>query len=299
MSTAEPFIDVTVARELVNSQFPHWSSHAVTRLEDEGWCNRTFRLGDNMLIRLPRHQAYAAQVEKEASWLPKLSHYLPLQIPQALALGAPSSNYPFHWSVCGWIEGQTARPENVKDMSHLARELAAFLAALQRVPQQDGPQPGPHNFFRGGTLSTYDAQTRAAIAAIATKLDAIAATEVWDRALASRWQRDPVWIHGDVSVGNLLVKDGQLCAVIDFGNIGVGDPACDLAMYWTIFEGNARRSFKSGLDLDEETWARGRAWVLWKALILAAGLAASNSFEASKSWSIIHEVLADHRRTDA
>ena len=299
MNTSEPLIDITVARELVKSQFPSWSNLAVVPVEDEGWCNRTFHLGDDMIIRLPRHQAYAAQVTKEATWLPKLARQLPLQIPEPLALGAPSVSYPFHWSVYGWIEGQTARPDRVKDMSNLARDMAAFLAALQRVPPQDGPSPGPHNFYRGGPLSTYDTQTRAAIAAIGTKIDMNLATEVWDSALASCWQGTSVWIHGDVSVGNLLVKHGELCAVIDFGNIAVGDPACDIAMYWTTFEGDARRSFRDVLELDEETWARGRGWALWKALILAAGLAASNSFEASKSWSIIHEVLADHRRTDA
>lgn len=299
MNTSEPLIDVTFARELVKSQFPSWSNLAVTPVEDEGWCNRAFHLGDDMIIRLPRHQAYAAQVEKEATWLTKLAPQLPLEIPEPLALGTPSVNYPFHWSVYRWIEGQAARPERVEDMFNLARDLAAFLAALQRVPPKDGPSPGPHNFYRGGSLSTYDSQTRAAIAAIGPKIDMTLATEVWDCALASRWQGMPVWIHGDVSVGNLLVKHGQLCAVIDFGNIGVGDPACDIAMYWTTFESGARKSFRDALELDDETWARGRGWVLWKALILAAGLAASNSFEASKSWSIIHEVLADHRRTDA
>ena len=184
-------------------------------------------------------------------------------------------------------------------MPNLASDLATFLAALQRVSPQGGPPPGPHNFYRGGALSTYDSQTRSAIEAIGTKIDMTLATEVWDRALSSRWQGTPVWIHGDVSAGNLMVKNGQLCAVIDFGNIGVGDPACDLAMYWTMFDSDARRTFRASLELDDKTWARGRGWVLWKALILASGLAASNSFEASRSWSTIHEVLADHRRTDA
>jgi aminoglycoside phosphotransferase (APT) family kinase protein len=299
MNTSEPFIVVSVALELVRSQFPSWSSLDVTPVEDEGWCNRAFRLGENMIMRLPRHQSYAAQVEKEAAWLPKLAPLLPTPIPEPVALGAPSAHYPLHWSVYRWIEGQTARPERVESMSTLARSLAAFLVALQRVPTQDGPAPGPHNFYRGGPLATYDSQTRSAIAAIGTKIDMTLATEAWDRALASRWQGMPVWIHGDVSVGNLLVKNGQLCAVIDFGNIGVGDPACDIAMYWTTFEGDAKKAFSDGLDLDRETWARGRGWVLWKALILASGLAVSNSFEAAKSWSVIHDVLADHRRTDA
>jgi aminoglycoside phosphotransferase (APT) family kinase protein len=297
MNPPEPLIDLGVARALVQSQFPAWSHLPVTPVEDEGWCNRAFHLGDGMLIRLPRLKAYAAQVEKEAIWLAKLAARLPLPIPEPLALGTPSVHYPFHWSVYRWIEGRSARPERVQDMAQLAGDLAAFLTALQRVPSDDGPAPGAHNFYRGGPLSTYDAQTRAAIAVLSTQIDSTLATEVWDRALASCWQGTSVWIHGDVSVGNLLVTHGRLSAVIDFGNIAVGDPACDTAMCWNVFAGRARTRFRQALELDEETWARGRGWVLWKALILAAGLSTSNAYEASKAWSIIHAVLADHRET--
>ena len=299
MKTEDPHIDTDLARRLVKSQFPHWASLDVTPVAEEGWCNRAFHLGEQMVLRMPRHLAYAEQVKKEYDWLPRLAPRLPLLIPEVLAIGAPSEDYPWNWSICRWIEGETAKPDRVVNMVSVALDLAGFLAALQSIDTQDGPPPGPHNFYRGGPLATYDNQTREAVAALGGNIDAAAVLEVWESALASSWQGQPVWIHGDVSVGNLLVRSGQLRAVIDFGNLGVGDPACDLAMNWTVFEPGTREAFRHRLPLDADTWARGRGWVLWKALILASGLTSSNAFEASRPWSIIEEVLSDHRRTDA
>ncbi len=299
MTDDEPLVDANTARRLVETQFPQWAGLKVLPVATEGWCNRVFHLGSEMVIRMPRHLAYAKQVEKEVQWLPRLAPMLPIPVPEPLAIGSPSEHYPWHWSVYRWIEGATATPERVTSMIGLARQLAGFLVALQRIAPQDGPPPGPHNFYRGGPLATYDSQTREAIAALGGRIDTAAVLEVWERGLASSWQDPPVWIHGDVSVGNLLVRNGQLSAVIDFGNLGIGDPACDLAICWTVFESKARSAFRHRLALDPETWARGRGWALWKALILAAGLASSNAFEASRPWEIIEEVLADHHRADA
>jgi aminoglycoside phosphotransferase (APT) family kinase protein len=140
-------------------------------------------------------------------------------------------------------------------------------------------------------LITYDAATRQAIAALKGRIDADAATEVWETALMTTWDRPPVWVHGDVSAGNLLVQAGRLHAVIDFGMLGVGDPACDLAIAWTLFETESRKTFRALLPLDPGTWARGRAWALWKALILAAGLTAGQADETKRCWRIIEAVL--------
>jgi aminoglycoside phosphotransferase (APT) family kinase protein len=295
MNTEEPHIDVDIARSLVRSQFPRWADLSVAPVQSEGWCNQTFHLGDRMVIRLPRHVAYTEQVRKEADWLPRLAPLLPFSVPEPLAVGAPSEHYPWHWSVYNWIEGETARPERIACMSAFAADLAEFLSALQAISPLEGPGPGQHNFYRGGALTAYDTQTREAISALGARVDAAAALTVWERATASSWLEPPVWIHGDVSVGNLLVSGGRLNAVIDFGNLAVGDPACDLAMYWTVFDEAAKRSFRNGLLLGRETWARGRGWVLWKALILAAGFTSSNAYEASQPWGIIEEVLSDHR----
>ena len=182
-------------------------------------------------------------------------------------------------------------------MPRFATALAQFLAALQRIDAEGGPPAGPHNFFRGGSLAVYDGETRQAIEALSGRIDADAATAVWEQTLATQWQGPPVWFHGDVAAGNLLVKDGRLTAVIDFGTSGVGDPDCDLAIAWTLFAGESREAFRGLLPLDKATWARGRGWTLWKALIVIAQLPGNNPdpVEIEKSRCVLNEVLADHR----
>jgi aminoglycoside phosphotransferase (APT) family kinase protein len=291
-------IDDVLVRHLVATQFPQWKDLPVWPVDHGGWDNRTFHLGDKMLVRMPSAAVYAAQVEKEQYWLPRLAPLLPLQIPVPLAIGEPAESFPWKWSIYGWLEGSAAASAQVIDQCDFAKSLAQFLSALQRIDPTDGPLPGPHNFYRGGSLTVYDTETRNAIAALTDKIDVVAATEVWEKALATTWVSSPVWIHGDVSAGNLLVKEGRLSAVIDFGMLGIGDPACDLAIAWTLFKGESREIFRETLSLDAGTWARGRAWTLWKALIIAAGQTDANAVEAANPWRVIDEVLADHRRKE-
>ena len=295
MSADRIDIDVTLVRRLISTQFANWAHLPIRPCEPGGWDNRTFHLGDHMSVRLPSAERYVAQVEKEHRWLPCLAPLLPLPIPVPLALGAPDGDYPWPWSVYRWLEGETASPDRVQDLRSFAVDLARFLTALQRIDATDGPLAGPHNFFRGGALATYDGQTRKAIEALDDELDTDAVTAVWETALASTWSRAPVWIHGDVAVGNLLVEKGSLCAVIDFGSCGIGDPACDLAIAWTLFGGESREALRAALPLDRATWARGRGWALWKALITWAARI-DDSLEAPRARRIIDEVLADHRR---
>jgi aminoglycoside phosphotransferase (APT) family kinase protein len=289
-------IDVPLVRRLVATQFPQWADLPVKPVAHGGWDNRTFHLGGQMTVRLPSAAPYVLQIEKEHRWLPKLAPLLPLPIPVPLAIGKPAEGYPWPWSVYRWLEGEIAETGRIADLKQFATTLAQFLVALQRIDATGGPPPGPHNFFRGGPLTVYDAQTRQALEALRGKIDTDAAAEVWEAALASNWQGAPVWFHGDVAFGNLLVEEGRLSAVIDFGTSGVGDPACDLAIAWTMFEGESRTAFRSALPLDDATWARGRGWTLWKALIVLAGLAGTNPLEVEKSRRVIDEVLKDHRR---
>jgi aminoglycoside phosphotransferase (APT) family kinase protein len=172
--------------------------------------------------------------------------------------------------------------------------LGEFLAALQQINSEGGPPPGQHNFFRGGDLSIYDDQTRQALKILDGKIDGETARAVWGRALSSKWQGSPVWVHGDVSAGNLLVKDGKLCAVIDFGNLAVGDPACDLTIAWTLFSGVVRDVVRSSVPVDHATWTRGRGWALWKALITLRASVAHDTSEAEKARRVIDGVIADH-----
>jgi aminoglycoside phosphotransferase (APT) family kinase protein len=293
MDSEPQLIDDSLVRRLVATQFPRWAELPVRPVARGGWDNRTFHLGEHMIVRLPSAAAYAAQVEKEHRWLPRLAPLLPLPIPAPLAMGEPAGGYPWKWSIYRWLHGDIAAPERIADLRDFATSLAQFLIALQRIDPTGGPSPGLHNFHRGGPLTTYDAETRHAIAALEGRINVYAATEVWEAALATTWHGSPMWIHGDVSAGNLLVQQGKLSAVIDFGQLGVGDPACDLSIAWTLFGGESREVFRATLSLDADTWARARGWTLWKALIVAAGLTNTNAVEAPQPWRIIEEVLID------
>lgn len=296
MDVKQPVVDDALVRRLVAAQFPQWADLAVRPIARSGWDNRSFHLGEHMIVRLPSALDYAVQVEKEHWWLPRLAPLLPLPIPVPLAMGEPTRGYPWRWSVYRWLEGETATPERIADLRDFARTLAQFLIDLQCIDPTDGPAPGAHNFYRGGSLTTYDVETRQALVVLKGTIDVDAAAEIWAEALATSWNRSPVWIHGDVSAGNLLVQDGRLSAVIDFGACGIGDPACDLAIAWTLFRGESRQVFRGMLPLDAGTWTRGRAWALWKALIVAAGLCDAHPFDVQDAppLRVINEVLADH-----
>lgn len=289
-----PDIDVGLVRRLVDSQHPQWRDLPVSRVEVDGWDNRTFRLGTEMSVRLPSADGYAAQVDKEQRWLPVLAPRLPLPIPVPLARGLPGQGYPYQWSVYRWLEGDVVRPDRVADLDAFARRLAEFLLALQEIDATGGPEPGLDNFYRGGSLLTYDAETRRSLAALAGRIPVVAAAAaVWESALAARWSGPPVWFHGDVAEGNLLLTDGALSAVLDFGCCGVGDPACDLAIAWTLLRGDSRETFRRTLGVDDGTWARGRGWVLWKALITIAGDPGTNPDAAAAARRTLDEVLLD------
>ncbi len=290
---ASPIIDVALVRRLIDAQFPQWTGLAVRPVAESGWDNRTFRLGEEMLVRLPSAAWYAPQVEAEHRWLPVLAPGLPLPIPQPLARGEAGEGYPWPWTVARWIEGATATSAGVAGDAAFGTDLARFLAALQGLGAADGPAPGGRNFHRGGELATYDGETRAAIARLNGRFDAEAVTAVWEAALAARFEGPAVWVHGDVAPGNLLVRDGRLCAVIDFGGMAIGDPACDLAIAWAFLEGGARTAFRAGLPLDAGTWARGRGWALWKALILVTGLARTAPEEMARAGVTLAAVLGE------
>lgn len=292
-----------LAARLVATQFPQWAHLPVSPVELAGWDNTTFRLGDHMSVRLPSADAYVLQVAKEHRWLPILAPRLPVPIPQPLAKGAPGCGFPRPWSVYRWLEGEPATVERVADLDRLAVDLADFLASLYRVDPARGPVYGEHNFFRGGPLATYDGDARQAIAALTAEVDTDAAGEVWEAALASIWSGPSVWVHGDVTAANLLVVDGRLSAVIDFGCSGVGDPACDLAIAWTLFSGSSRKAFRQRLALDDQTWRRARGWALWKAMItLVKAVQANDEDDRAarrfgwrlRSRGVIEEVVADH-----
>lgn len=288
-------INVALVRQLVAAQFPQWDHLPVKPVALSGWDNRTFHLGTEMTVRLPSAVGYAPQIAKEYRWLPQLAPLLPLPIPEPLALGAPALGYLWPWSINRWLDGENAARERIVDLPQFGAALAHFLTTLQRLDATGGPAAGPHNAFRGGPLLTYDAETWDAIAALDGTIDTQAAAEVWRTALQAPWHAAPVWIHGDVSEGNLLITHGRLSAVIDFGCMGVGDPACDTVIAWTFLDGESREAFRAGLPLDDATWARGRGWALWKALITMVRRRDTNPGLAAKARHVMDEVLAEHR----
>ncbi len=290
-------IDARLARDLVDTQFPQWADEPITGVPVGGVDNRTFRLGADLSVRLPSADWYADQVAKEQRWLPVLGPQLPLPVPVPVARGVPGSGYPYSWSVYRWLEGETAAWGRIADQEEFARALVRFLRALGSLDTAGGPPPGPHNFFRGGPLTTYDEETHRAIETLRSRIPAAAAEAVWADALATTWVGPPVWFHGDVAEGNLLVRDGRLAAVIDFGCCGVGDPACDVVVAWTLFSGASRAAFRAELGVDPATWARGRGWALWKALISIAA-AADSSELTPDAWRVLGDVLADHAAGD-
>ena len=282
-------------RALVGSQFPQWAGLNIRPVELSGWDNRSFRLGNEMLIRMPSAARYVAQVEKEHRWLPALAPLLPFPISAPLALGQPGQGYPFRWSVYRWLEGEPlARGLDRVDLSTIAVDVAAFLRALHGVDASDGPPAGAHNFHRGGSLSVYDGEAKASAVRLADEVDQALAMEIWQLALSSHWRKQGVWVHGDIAEGNLLVKDGRLSAVIDFGSSGVGDPSSDLILAWNVLDAESRAVFRQALELDEATWQRGRGWALWKAFIVLDAERGRNDKMAEWSRRTIREVFADH-----
>jgi aminoglycoside phosphotransferase (APT) family kinase protein len=237
-------INVELAARLVAEQFPHWADLPVTPVALNGWDNTTFRLGDELSIRLPNGKGYAAAVETEHRWLPVLDPQVPLPIPQPVAMGRPGSGYPWSWSIYRWLAGTPASQASVSDLTRFAHQLAEFLNALYAADTCEGPGPGPGNGYRGGPLSHYDdEEIPEAIQLLADRYDTGALRRVWRSALSSEWEHPPVWIHGDLTGSNLLVADGALSAVIDFGCAAIGDPACDLTMAWTFLQETAPNGF--------------------------------------------------------
>ncbi|UNK18362.1 aminoglycoside phosphotransferase family protein [Paenibacillus sp. N3/727] len=287
-------INVDLVVRLINEQFPEWSGLEVRPVQFSGHDNRTFHLGEHMSVRLPSAESYVPQVEKEQIWLPILRQKLSLPISTPLAKGNPNEEYPWPWSINKWLEGETLSQNNMNDLNQLARDLGTFLIELQSIDASGGPLAGAHNFHRGGNIVVYDEESRYAIENNKDTFNEHVLKEIWELALDSKWESDPVWVHGDIAPGNILVKDGKLSAVIDFGILGVGDPACDAAMAWTFFDNDSRKIFKHVLNMDEGTWNRARGWALWKALITYNGNKNSNTAIAEESYHVINIIVDDY-----
>ncbi|MFE9018659.1 aminoglycoside phosphotransferase family protein [Streptomyces sp. NPDC007808] len=260
MHADELDIDETLVARLVAEQFPRWRGLPVARVESSGTDNAMYRLGADMVVRLPRLPGGSHQIVREQRWLPRLAPRLPLAVPAPLGLGEPGAGYALPWGVYGWLDGDNAHDAPPADPVAAAARLGRFTAALRAVDATGGPPS-----FRGGPVAEQDVYVRAAIRDLgaAGTLDAALATAVWEETLRlPQWDAEPVWLHADLLPGNLLTRAGRLTAVIDFGGLGVGDPAADTIAAWAVFDADAREVFRAAADVDDATWARGRGWAL-------------------------------------
>ena len=289
MHADEVHTDLAFVRRLIAAQFPHWADLPIERVPSSGTDNALYRLGDDMVVRLPRIYWAVGGVDKDLRWLPVLAPHLPVAIPVPLAKGAPAEGYQWEWGIYPWLEGENPTPDAIADASSLTSDLARFLEALQRIDPTGG-----HPSRRGAPLATQGEEAHAALADLRGVIDTDAATAAWEEALQTPpWSGAPVWLHGDLLAGNLLFQNGRLTGVIDWGCAGVGDPACDLIVAWNLLPPGARDVFRVRLAVDDATWARGRGWALSIALIALPYYTDTNPTLAATARHLIREVLAD------
>jgi aminoglycoside phosphotransferase (APT) family kinase protein len=288
MHEGEVDIDEALVARLVATQFSQLADLPIRAVLPTGTVNAIYRLGDHLCMRLPRVDAWAEDLDKEVSWLPKIAPYLSLGVPEVVATGHPASGYPFRWAIYRWIDGHPYREDLVHDERRAAEDLAQFVAELRRIDPLGAP--------RGGRkpLRELDGATRAAIKAFGNVIDSESAAAAWERALeAPEWDGTPVWIHADLLRPNLLVDHGRLCAAIDFGGAGVGDPAADVIAAWSVFGPTGRAMFRRALDVDDGTWDRSRGYALHQAALIIPYYSRTNPRFVAHAKRTVEEILGD------
>jgi aminoglycoside phosphotransferase (APT) family kinase protein len=283
--------DVGLVRRLLARQFPHWADLAIEPVVSYGTDHDIYRLGDDLAVRLPRIGWATDQATKEATWLPRLAPQLPLAIPVQVAMAQPDEGYPFEWSVYEWLPGENANG-TIDDLDRAAVDLAAFVQALRKVDTSNAyPRPGG---TRGAPLAELDEAVRRSIAELGDRIDGDAALHSWEESLeAPEWNGDEVWVHGDLLPGNLLVVEGRLSAVIDWGCLNVGDPACDLQPAWNVFRGDSRARYRAELQIDDASWLRGRGWALFQAVVALPYYWDTNPGMIGQASNALEQVLAE------
>jgi aminoglycoside phosphotransferase (APT) family kinase protein len=289
MHEGEVDIDVELVRRLLVAQFPQWCERPVEAVQSTGTVNAIYRLGDDLCIRLPRIQTWASDLEKELRWLPRLAPHLSLAVPEPVAKGDPGAGYPFTWAIYRWLDGETFAGDRVGDEREAAADLAQFVVELRRIDPAGAPHSPSHR-----SLLVRDPHTRAVIESLRGVIDTDAATTAWEMSLrAPPWDGRPVWTHGDLLPPNLLVEGGRLSAVIDFGGVGVGDPAFDVIPAWSVCSDEGRDTFRGDLDVDDATWARGRGFALHQALLIIPYYPETSPEFVAMATRTVENVLAD------
>ncbi|MFE6521934.1 aminoglycoside phosphotransferase family protein [Streptomyces sp. NPDC057794] len=288
MHADEVDLDVRLVGRLIAGRFPRWAGQPLRRLESSGTENAMFRLGADKVVRLPRHPRAVDAIEHELRWLPRLRPALPAAAPEPLGRGAPGPDFPWPWSVYRWLDGRNPVPGALDAPGALAGDLASYVRALRRIDVSGGPAG------RGVPLGARDRSVREALAQLTGRVDTAAVARRWEEALgAPEHSGPPVWAHGDLMAGNLLVRDGRLSAVIDYGTVGVGDPAVDLISAWCVLPAEVRGHFREAVGAGQAEWARGRGWALSIAVIALPYYWETNPPVAENSRHVIAEILAE------
>jgi aminoglycoside phosphotransferase (APT) family kinase protein len=286
MHDDELAIDAALVRELLAEQFPQWAALPLRSVEPAGTEHAIFRLGDALAVRLARRAGPTDPRGKQFEWLPKLAPVLPVEIPRPVAQGQPADAYPWFWEIDTWVQGETVPVEQIDEV-RAARDLVRLVQALRRVSALNAPTG------RGRPLGDLDESFRRWVASFDGDPRV---RDVWEQALAAPpWRGPPLWHHGDLDVRNWLVREGRITGVIDWGEMGVGDPACDVAVAWKLHSPDARDAFREALRVDDATWERARGWVTHQAVAILAYYTPENNptlYREAEAW--LELVLAEH-----
>lgn len=294
MEDAQAVLDTARVRRLIAGQFPEWADREITPLISAGTDNAIYRLGEDLAVRLPLRESAVPQTAKEQQWLPRLAPHLPLAIPAPVGAGVAAEGYPWSWSVCRWLDGEDAASAEAIDLDGAASDLGGFLAALRAIDAAGGPRAGRGNHGRGVPLAFLDERVRGDVAQLDGEIDVAATLSAWDQALAACiWDGPGAWLHGDLHPSNLLVRDGRIVAVLDFGLMGVGDPAADLFVGWSLLDAPARDVFRAAAGADDAMWARGRGWAVFNAVIALAFYLETHPVLCRMARRTLAEIAAD------
>ena len=281
------------AQRLVQNQFPQWAELPLTPFQSFGTDHILYRLGSDKVVRFPIKTEIAQNIPLQQNWLAKFAK-LPLDTPQILGIGRADDNFPYAWSVAKWIDGQDAASTPITDWSEAAVSLGRFVRELRMIDTTGGITSGQHNAWRGCPLAMLDDRTRGAIGLVSDLFDRATLTAIWEQALSAPvWESGPTWIHGDIHAANMVVRDGQIAGVIDFGLMALGDPACDLALAWSFLPARYRDLFLHAAEASEAMQLRGKGWGLYAGVIAFSYYRDNNPVLAAISSQTIEAVLAD------
>ncbi len=287
-------IDAALAHRLVAGQLPQYARLPLHRVASDGTEHAVFRLGVDLALRMPMTPGAVSGLLKEVRWLPVLAPHLSLDVPEVVATGEPAEDYPFPWAVVRWLPGEDAMSERLASLPETAVALGQFVAELQGIDMTDAPAPGSEGFSRGVPIGHWDAAFRKVLPQCEELIDVRRVVEVGDDALAAPvWGGPAVWLHADLIPPNLLVRDGALAGVLDFGTMATGDPAYDVTPAWHLLDRDTRPRFLEAVGADDAMRRRARGLVVYYAVLALSYYLRTNPTMVAIARRGIEEVLAD------